>query len=257
LENSPPLAHPEILRHAISYALERERSSPERRARAEAITREATAALETARGAAEQIGQIEQDRILLLEEWREMVSRQQAAWENEWKTKSNEIDAQLKARLDLGSIEQPVALWRNLASTHRVQYNDGVWRLSKIVGGLGTGGLVLLVILYALLSDATQTLSARGAATIAIVLGLMAAIGYVLKITGRLVTNSLTLAEDADIRGALTDTYLRLKASGDLDDKDRTIMLAALFRPLPGHQQEDIEAPTVLSIAKDITMRKG
>lgn len=57
---------------------------------------------------------------------------------------------------------------------------------------------------------------------------------------------NLSLAEDASQRRVMAQTYVNLLATGQLTEKeDRQLMLAALFRPLPGIQEIDA-APTSL-----------
>lgn len=78
-------------------------------------------------------------------------------------------------------------------------------------------------------------------------------IAWVLRIIGRLVTNSLTLKEDADHRRAMLETYFNLLSdpNANFKDKERILVLNAIFRPLPGHQSEDVSPPTLADLAKD------
>jgi hypothetical protein len=80
-------------------------------------------------------------------------------------------------------------------------------------------------------------------------------IGWLLRIFARFVQSNNVLADDARQRQAMIRTYLSLVGEKDsgVTDKDRLIMLNAIFRPLPGGQSEEVAPPTVLDLLKKDT----
>jgi len=78
------------------------------------------------------------------------------------------------------------------------------------------------------------------------------AAGWLLRLLSRFINNQMALLDDARHRDVMTKTYLALvsdKQSG-VDEKDRLVMLSAIFRPLPGAQIEEIAPPTILDLLK-------
>jgi hypothetical protein len=75
------------------------------------------------------------------------------------------------------------------------------------------------------------------------------AIGWLLRIGGKVATQALTLKADAEQRSAMVSTYLSLIAdpNAGVDKSDRSIVLNALFRPLPG-ESEDISPPSFVEL---------
>lgn len=176
------------------------------------------------------------------------------------------VDAYLNAQRELDKIRRPVNLWSDNARKHRWSFRLGLVGLLATVGLSGFGLLVylpdMLDSLGFIKSGSAEQFTPASTLTLAIFIALVAAAGFVLKIAGRFVTNALTLAEDAEVRSALADTFIGLtaedsKATEATRDQARTVMLAALFRPLPGHQQEEITAPTVLSLAQDMLGKRS
>lgn len=77
------------------------------------------------------------------------------------------------------------------------------------------------------------------------------AIAWVLRLISRFTMQNLTLADDADQRGVMAETFVKLAGEGHAqDEKDRAIILNALFRPLPGTHQEDIQPPNITDLLK-------
>jgi hypothetical protein len=79
------------------------------------------------------------------------------------------------------------------------------------------------------------------------------AIAWLLKFFGRIVSNALVLKEDAELRDAMLNTYFALIGDPEakFDSKERILIINAIFRPLPGHQSEDIAPPTLADLAKE------
>ncbi len=82
----------------------------------------------------------------------------------------------------------------------------------------------------------------------------VAAIAWILRLVSRFALQNLSLANDAGQRKVSIDTYAKLVGTaGALDEKDRAIMLNAIFRPLPGASESDIAPPNLL----DFVGKKG
>ncbi|WP_299482032.1 DUF6161 domain-containing protein [uncultured Roseibium sp.] len=74
------------------------------------------------------------------------------------------------------------------------------------------------------------------------------ALGYawILRLVSRFTLQNLTLADDAAQRSVMAKTFIRLAAEEKVhDEKDRAIMLNALFRPIPGAKEQDLQPPTI------------
>lgn len=175
------------------------------------------------------------------------------------------VDAHLAAQSEFRKVKRPVDLWSNNAKRHRRSFWLGLGALLVVIVAAAITAFKALPNMIETLgisnADASGHFTPATTLVLATIIALLAAAGFVVKIMGRFVTNALTLAEDAEVRAALADTFIGLTAEDTtLDEKARdqarTVMLAALFRPLPGHQQEEITAPTVLSLAQDMLGKK-
>lgn len=94
-----------------------------------------------------------------------------------------------------------------------------------------------------------------GFGAIAIITIPIAAIAWVLRIFTRFALQNLTLAQDASQRRIIFDTYIKLvqETAPQMSENDRALMLAAIFRPLPGAHQADVAPPNLL----DLIGKKG
>lgn len=69
---------------------------------------------------------------------------------------------------------------------------------------------------------------------------------WILRLISRFTLQNMILADDASQRRVLANTFIRLVGQGDIDEKqDRAIMLNALFRPIPGAKEQDIQPPNL------------
>jgi hypothetical protein len=75
---------------------------------------------------------------------------------------------------------------------------------------------------------------------------------WLLRLISRFLNNNQVLADDARHRQVMTQTYLALVAdpNSQVTEKDRLIMLNAIFRPLPGAQTDEVAPPTILDLLK-------
>ncbi|WP_434052360.1 MAG: DUF6161 domain-containing protein [Roseibium sp.] len=72
------------------------------------------------------------------------------------------------------------------------------------------------------------------------------ACAWVLRLLSRFTLQNLNLADDALQRSVMAKTFIRLSGEGKVEeDTDRTIMLNALFRPVPGAKEQDLQPPNL------------
>jgi len=149
-----------------------------------------------------------------------------------------------------GILRQAFKLWEDKESTHRTNFNYGVLAfcglivLSAFSLWLGWSAVKTAV------GDAANASVAKDSVTIAtaqllshiVLISLpFATVLWILRAILRWANLNLSLAEDAAQRSVLAQTYVNLLANGHIEqDKDREIMLSALFRPLPGLKNIDI-----------------
>lgn len=87
----------------------------------------------------------------------------------------------------------------------------------------------------------------------AITLLLIPVLGFawVLRLLSRFTIQNMILADDAQMRKVMAQTYVKLVSAKAIEDpQDRAIILTALFRPLPGAQGEDISPPSITDVLK-------
>ncbi|NVK32900.1 MAG: hypothetical protein HWE23_00380 [Rhodobacteraceae bacterium] len=76
-------------------------------------------------------------------------------------------------------------------------------------------------------------------------------VAWVLRLVSRFTTQNMMLADDAQLRRVMAETYVKLVSNDAIKDpEDRAIILSALFRPLPGTSAEEISPPTIADILK-------
>lgn len=64
----------------------------------------------------------------------------------------------------------------------------------------------------------------------------------------RFTNRSLALMDDARLRQAMMDTFLRLDVDSDLSKEERNVMLSALYRPGPGQSPDLPDFPNVIEL---------
>lgn len=158
-------------------------------------------------------------------------------------------------------INDAAILWSIKARNHRIMYAIGA---SLFIGAISF--FVGCAIIYwpnligALPEEVFKDHPFGG---LALMLIPILAIAWVLRLISRFTLNNMMLADDAHQRSVMVNTFLKLvstEVGGDqmeptdemryaVDaDKDRTIILNAIFRPLPGTVQEDIQPPSLLDL---------
>lgn len=71
---------------------------------------------------------------------------------------------------------------------------------------------------------------------------------WVVKLVVRFNSRSLILLDDAKQRHTMMDTYFHLVGEKMAETEDRAVMLAALFRPAPGHGPDNVEPPNFVDL---------
>ncbi len=119
---------------------------------------------------------------------------------------------------------------------------EAVLAVLKRVGDAATQGLP---------SDATA--AQLTAATISRLVVISAPLGlyfWAIKLLVRFNTRSMVLMDDARQRHTTMDTYFHLIERSGATTEERGLMLNALFRPLPGQGQENVEPPNFMELVK-------
>lgn len=163
---------------------------------------------------------------------------------------SDDIEAARKQATEAGILLSATHLWARKAILHGV----GFWLgLAAMAGIVGTG--LYMAYLHGPAFLASLPKKADGEVTyvtVALITICAIAAGWLLRFIGRFVTESMVLQTDADQRRVMLQTYLALVGDKDakMEQADRTLILNAVFRPLPGHQSEDVALPTLLDLAR-------
>lgn len=100
-------------------------------------------------------------------------------------------------------------------------------------------------------ADATAAqLTAATISRLVIVSAPLALYFWAIKLIVRFNTRSMVLMDDARQRQTTMDTYFHLVESSKASAEERGLMLNALFKPLPGQGQENVEPPNFLELVK-------
>lgn len=149
---------------------------------------------------------------------------------------------------EIMKLKAPMDFWEQKGKNHRQSVN--VYR--RWLSGITVALIILFTIVYAagwyvLDSFTLKHPTAAIAMTIYIAgfVGAVTAIGlWFIRIIVRLYMSQQHFALDADERAALIRTYLALNKSKDIDEKERVLALAAIFRPVPDGIIKDDGAPS-------------
>lgn len=162
-----------------------------------------------------------------------------------------QIDAAAKSVVEAGILGEAISVWRKKVVAHRTLFWGGL--------GLLFGGFIAFAqnapgfwLEYGQTIRRTET----GDVPYTELIGLLAALGAIIwltRIVVRLVFTAQALADDAVQRRAFLETYLRLVRDPDakMETNDRILVLNAIFRPLPGHQTEDVAPPTIADLIRE------
>jgi len=167
-------------------------------------------------------------------------------------TKGQEqIDAASKSAVEAGILGEAIAVWTYKAKSHSKIFKTLLWSFIGLVFVV-TISLPILWILFG--SYITRTTSGDVPyADLIVILATLGAIIWLARILVRLVFTERSLADDAVQRRAFLETYLRLVRDPDaeMETNDRILVLNAIFRPLPGHQTEDVAPPTIADLIRE------
>jgi hypothetical protein len=162
-----------------------------------------------------------------------------------------QIDAAAKSTVEAGILGEAIAVWKKKVVAHRVLFWVGL--------GILFGGFIAFAQnAPALWLEYGQSFRRTEAGDIPYteLIGLLAGLGAIIWLTRiivRLVFTAQALADDAVQRRAFLETYLRLVRDPDakMETSDRILVLNAIFRPLPGHQTEDVAPPTIADLIRE------
>lgn len=164
--------------------------------------------------------------------------------------RTNEIAALEQIFREKISLEAPVNYWRRKETV--------LSRAVKLWGGVATlvtlGPLGALTIYrseaYSWFKDVQPTLSTGGVAILLVVAVLYLTFG---RFVSKLFSSSLSLRDDASERVVMAETFLALHRDGKLNDEDRRLVLAPLFRPHGAATESESAAGLADAISKAMT----
>jgi ElaB/YqjD/DUF883 family membrane-anchored ribosome-binding protein len=178
------------------------------------------------------------------------ISDQRQSFEVYLTEKTNELQSFKDSLSEEIKIRSATTLWSDRAFWHRV----------TTAASLGLFLIVVGVSLYQIkihFSEIVQSLPKSdvnngGYSGIVLLVIPAIGIGWVLKMLARLVHTNSNLGDDARQRQAMVRTYLALVADKEsaVTETDRLVMLNAIFRPLPGGQNDEVAPPTILDLIK-------
>lgn len=178
-----------------------------------------------------------------------------------WKKISNEIadehEALKKQTAEAFVLEGAQTLWEKKASGHAKRFWCGLIAMTLIV----CGGILLFYFhgknfIFGLSPKNDGDLPYAVLALIGICI---VSIAWVLRFLARFIHENMILQTDSTHRRAMLQTYLALVGDkgAKMESTDRVLVLNAIFRPLPGHQAEDVAPPTILDLAKNTIANKS
>lgn len=188
---------------------------------------------------------------------RSQFDEDMAAVRKEWAAFTEGARAEIAAAraqaTEAGIMTGATQLWSRKATRHAISFWLGLLTLVCAVAA----SLYLLAEagprIFASLPKKTD-----GEVSYVVAFSMVAAIvgvGWLLRFLGRFVTENMMMQSDAVQRRVMLQTYLSLvgDANAKMEQADRTLVLNAIFRPLPGHQSEDVAPPTLADVVKSAT----
>ena len=193
---------------------------------------------------AEEIASIEKEK-------EELLSRFEQEAET---TLNNKIEA-LKTDLIL---TDAIDMWEKKAKAHTIAYWSAasvfaVMIVAPIIFAIGTAEYLKAGIDYVF--PATDNVAFG---RLIIVTAPLLGYAWMLRLVSRYLNQNLTLLHDADQRRVMARTFVHLVAEGAAsNEQDRTTILTALFRPMPGTGTEDDQPPHVIGMIKKEILPDG
>lgn len=214
---------------------------------------------------AELIAKLEQrnlDHQATLQSIQEVEQARAESVAKEWITfmeqSRRDIEAAKALAFEAAAFRSARQIWLGKKWKHNLTFGIGLFALAAVIAS----GIVALIYNWETVLAAVPK-NGQGepvASFLVFIIVPLIAAAWVLRIFARLVTNALTLGEDAEQRRAMLETYFSLVGSKDakMEPSDRILILNAIFRPLPGHQSEDVAPPTLLDLTKEaLTAKKA
>lgn len=159
--------------------------------------------------------------------WHHYSLEQKAATESA----IDQINTVKKTYEESMALQAPSKYWRDKAKIHKRSETWAAWRLAGffIAAGVGLTIAFFLTATFFLQAEADPRTSVYfvASAGLATVAGLVLWLGRLLT---RLYLSEHHLRKDAEERRIMTTTYLALMRKGAAEDKDRQVILSALFR---------------------------
>lgn len=194
------------------------------------------------------------DHFEKVEKWREAEQTAFSTWKDD-RIESLEKIVQEKEEsfknlentyIEKLRLEGPVAYWQQRARKYTV--SGWIW-----IGFLVTAALISMVVFLLIFfnyptdfqRDKLDLVAVKG---LAIVITLISMVGYILHILAKLTLSSFHLVRDAEEREQLTWLYLSLSNEKKMEDKDREIVLQALFSRAETGLLGGDSAPTMPSL---------
>jgi len=196
------------------------------------------------------LNKAQSDASLLSAQIKETIDTQKSQIESAILLADKRVNDWISAQNEQQQLAAPAKLWADRAIAHTAQASK--WRWWAI--GVGFSGLIASIIIsecaynlaHSLFSGALNPgkIDTRLAGTLrptfyyeliftaAVTLAWLTMYLWAMRVLVRLYTTEHHLYIDASARGAMNETYLGLIAAGGADEKDRAVVLAALFRPV-------------------------
>ncbi|MBG6205403.1 hypothetical protein IWQ49_000047 [Labrenzia sp. EL_126] len=164
------------------------------------------------------------------------------------------LDAKKRELVETVILEDAMELWEGKAKKHNKYFAIGA-------GVFMTAVLVPIIYIFTHLVttvNAIEVLTPEGKAfqISNLVVVTIPVLGYawILRLISRFTLQNMMLSDDASQRSVMAKTFIRLVGHGQADENhDRAIMLNALFRPLPGAGEPDIQPPNLTDFLKGKT----
>lgn len=173
-------------------------------------------------------------------------------YNNFYKSSVGDLQALKLALLEKDRIGAAEQVWRVKSRRHRI----AGWISFSIVLIILVSFIYLSVFEWAVikreLSDILK--QAGGYAALPVVLAPVLAATWVVRLLSRLSMSEFMLADDAYQRTAMAQTYYILVSDQEagMQKGDRLLVLNSLFRPLPGHQAEEVNPPNFAELMKEM-----
>ncbi|MBG6143607.1 hypothetical protein IWQ51_001730 [Labrenzia sp. EL_142] len=159
-----------------------------------------------------------------------------------------------KHRKEVGAtlvVENAHDLWKKKSESHKkAYYISSLIFIAVVVFSIGVP-VFYWTSLFNQIKDLDQLFANHVFGGVLLLLIPVLGVAWILRLVSRFAVQNMTLADDAEIRKVMAETYVKLVSQeGAMDPHDRAIILTALFRPLPGSHGEDVSPPSIADIVK-------